>query len=142
MRRGGEKHLKPRYVIDTGPLLLYFAGNEQVRQLIRDAASGLNDSYTCDLNLAELHYKTCETFGREVADIRYTSLRNSGITVLSTDDRLTRSAAILKCAHRGKMSLADAYYLALAQRLRGTLVTTDHMLRDLGLVNTQLIKIS
>ena len=97
---------------------------------------------TCDLIMAELFYKTCESLGREVADIRYVSLRNSAVKVVATDERLTRMAGRLKCVCRGRISLADAYVIAVAQMLRGTLVTTDHLLEEFNLVDTRLLKIS
>jgi predicted nucleic acid-binding protein len=93
------------------------------------------------LSLAELYYKTCETFGREVADLRYTSIRNSGIIPVATDERLTRDAGGVKCSYRGKISLADAYVIAAARRVKGTLVTTDHMICDLGIVKTKLLEV-
>lgn len=95
----------------------------------------------CDVSLAELYYKTCEVFGVEVADLRYTSIRNSGITPVGTDERLTRDAGGVKCQHRGKISLADAYVIATAKRVRGTLVTTDHAIKDLRIVDTKLIEV-
>jgi len=42
--------------------------------------------------MTELHYKTCEKFGREVADIRSLSIRHSKITILRIDEKLTRIA--------------------------------------------------
>lgn len=117
--RGGKRPLKKsRLVFDTGPLLLYFAEDTRVKDLINGISAGTDEGYTCDTSLAELYYKTCEAFGREVADLRYTSLRNSSITIAATDERLTRMAGVLKCAHRGKLALADAYIIAVAQRLR------------------------
>jgi predicted nucleic acid-binding protein len=92
--------------------------------------------------MAELYYKTCETLGREVADLRETSLRNSALKVVATDERLTRVAGGLKCKCRGRISLADAYVIAVAQRLRGTLVTTDHLIAELNIVETKMLKIS
>ena len=100
------------------------------------------EGYTCDLIMAELYYKTCEALGREVADIRYASLRNSAVKVVATDERLTRMAGRLKCVCRGRVSLADAYVIAVAQMLRGTLVTTDHLIEELGVVETRLLEIS
>jgi predicted nucleic acid-binding protein len=93
------------------------------------------------VSLAELYYKTCEVFGREVADLRYTSIRNSGIIPVATDERLTRDAGGVKCLHRGKISLADAYVIATAKRFKGTLVTTDHVISGLGIVKTRLLEV-
>lgn len=100
------------------------------------------EGYTCDLTMAELYYKTCESLGREVADIRYVSLRNSAVKVVATDERLTRTAGRLKCVCRGRISLADAYVIAVAQGLKGALVTTDHLIEELGIVETKLLEIS
>jgi len=60
---------------------------------------------------------------------------------VATDERLTREAGGVKCQHRGKISLADAYVIATAKRLRGTLVTTDHVISDLGVVETKLLAV-
>ena len=109
--------------------------------MLDGVASGTSEGYTCDTNLAEFYYKTCETFGKEVADLRYTSLRNSEITTIATDERLTRMAGVLKCVHRGKLALADTYVIAAAQKLGGTLITTDHLIDELKLVKTRLLKI-
>ncbi len=105
-------------------------------------ASGSVDGYTCDLNMAELYYKTCETFGREVADLRYMSFRKSTLKVVATDEGLTRAAGRLKCVSRGRISLADAYVIAVAQRVKGMLVTTDHAIEELGVVETRTLMIS
>jgi predicted nucleic acid-binding protein len=140
--RGEERPLKKsRLIFDTGPLLLYFAEDKRVKDMLDGISAGTAEGYTCDTSLAELYYKTCETFGREVADLRYASIRNSMITVLTTDGRLTRTAGGLKCAHRGKLALADAYIIAVAQSLKGTLVTTDHLIEELKLVETRLLQI-
>ena len=93
------------------------------------------------MSLVELYYKTCEVFGREVADLRYTSIRNSRITPVATNERLTREAGWIKCQHRGKISLADAYVIATAKSLRGTLITTDHLISDLGIVETKILTV-
>lgn len=90
--------------------------------------------------MTELYYKTCEKFGREVADIRSLSIRHSKITILRIDEKLTRIAGTLKCAHKDKISLADAYTLAATKAVGGTLITTDHQLAELKLVQTRLLQ--
>jgi predicted nucleic acid-binding protein len=97
--------------------------------------------YTCEVNLAEFHYKTCEKLGREVAELRQTSIRHFKISVLTIDERLTRIAGSLKCIHRGKLSLADAYIVAVTKTLEGTLITTDPRLAELRLVKTHLLHV-
>ncbi|NWG09109.1 MAG: PIN domain-containing protein, partial [Nitrososphaerales archaeon] len=97
--------------------------------------------YTCETSMAEFYYKTCEKLGREVAEVRHMSIRHSKMSILATDERLTRIAGGLKCIHRGKLSLADAYILAVAKMLGGTLVTTDPRLLEIKLAQTRLLKI-
>lgn len=97
--------------------------------------------YTCEVNMAELYYKTCEKSGREIAEMRNTSIRHSKIVVLAVDERLTRIAGRIKCTYKGKISMADAYTLAAAKMHNATLITTDSQLADLKLVPTQLLHI-
>ncbi|MEN3016487.1 MAG: type II toxin-antitoxin system VapC family toxin [Candidatus Methanosuratincola petrocarbonis] len=133
--------MKGKYVLDTGPMLLYFAGDLEARSFFIEIANGRAEGYTCEMNMAELYYKTCERFGRETAAIREASIRNSGISVIPMDQQLTHMAGGLKCRHKGILSLTDAYLLAAAKILKGTLVTTDSVLESLNLVNVKLIPI-
>ncbi len=109
--------------------------------MLDEIAVGNVEGYTCEVNLAEFYYKTCEKLGREVAELRHTSIRHSKISVLALDERLTRIAGGLKCIHRGKLSLADAYISAVTKALGGTLVTTDSRLVELRLVKTHLLQV-
>jgi predicted nucleic acid-binding protein len=99
------------------------------------------EGYTCETNIAEFYNKTCERLGREAAEARHTSIRHSKIVVLAVDSRLTHVAGKLKCTERGKVSLADAYVVAAAKMLGGTLITTDQRLSELRLVQTRLLQI-
>lgn len=141
-KRGGEKLLRSsQLVFDTGPIFLYLAEDKQVREMFTLVRSGSVDGYTCETNLAEFYYKTCEKFGRQVADIRHTSIRESGLIIVPPDERLTHIAGELKCAYRGRISLADAYTIAVAKVYRGELVTTDPQIAELKITPTKLIKI-
>ena len=131
--------MKNSYVFDTGPLYLSFAGDKRVTKPLREVTKGIADGYTCEPNLAELYYKTCEKMGRETALLRYTSLRQSALVIAQPDDGLSRSAGELKCAHRTELSLVDAYTLALARRVRANLYTTDPRIARLKIVPTELI---
>jgi predicted nucleic acid-binding protein len=106
-----------------------------------EVARGRVEGCTCEINLAEFYYKTCEKLGREAAEVRHASLRNSELSILAINERLTRAAGGLKCVHKGRLSLADAYIVAVAKTLGGTLVTTDSRIGELKLVQTKLLKI-
>ncbi|MEM0054318.1 MAG: PIN domain-containing protein [Nitrososphaeria archaeon] len=131
---------KSRIVFDTGSLFLYFAGEENVKGMFEEVFSGKVVGYTCEVNMAEFYYKTCEKFGREVAKIRDTSVRHSKLIVLGIDGKLTLIAGGIKCAYKDKISLTDAYTLAASKMLGAILVTTDKQLAELKLVQTKLIQ--
>ena len=88
------------------------------------------------VNLSEFYYKTCQKLGKPVADIRYYQARRSGIIIVETDEELTRAAGVEKCRQPHNLSLADCYALALARRLRATLLTTDGELAKVKDVRT------
>lgn len=109
--------------------------------MLNEVLSGRAEGYTCEINLAEFYYKTCEKFGREVAEIRNTSIRNANISIIPLDEKLTRIAGGLKCIHKGKLSLADAYVIAVTRAYDGTLITTDTRIVELNLVSTKFLQI-
>lgn len=127
--------------LDTGPLFLYFAEDERAKELVNEVQEGRTQAHSCETNLAEFYYKTCEKFGREVAELRSASIRASKIHIESPNEQLTRMAATLKCTYRAKLSLADAYILATCKLHGGTLVTTDKTLKELRLMPTTLLEI-
>jgi hypothetical protein len=130
---------KNKLVFDTGPLFLYFAGDEQVKQMFNDIKNYKTEGYTCETNLTELYYKTCEKLGRQIAQIRYASIRNVGFSIMPIDEKISYIAANLKCVCRGKLSLVDAYIVALAKQQRGTLITTDPRISELNMTHTKLL---
>lgn len=135
------KRLKTnRYTFDTGPLLLYFGEDLRVKRLLDEVRHRRAMGSTCETNLVELHYKTCEKLGRETARIRYLSTRRSGLSVVAPDENLSRMAGELKCEHRGKLSLVDAYIVAVAIAERSTLITSDSRISELNLVSTKLLE--
>jgi predicted nucleic acid-binding protein len=129
-----------RYTFDTGPLFLYFGEDVRVKKLLDEVWNRKVVGSTCEPNLAELYYKTCEKLGRETARIRYLSVRRSGLNVFAPNETLSRSAGELKCKYRGKLSLVDAYVLAVAAEERSTLITSDPRIAEIAVVPTRLIE--
>ncbi|MBO3842085.1 MAG: PIN domain-containing protein [Candidatus Brockarchaeota archaeon] len=132
---------KDKLIFDTGPLLLYFAEDNRVKGFFDEVIVDKAEGYTCEVNIAELYYKTCEKLGREAAEVRSASIRHSKISILPLDERLTRVAGSLKCIHRDKFSLVDAYILAATKMLGGILITTDSRLVEPKIVQAKLIQI-
>lgn len=114
-----------KYVFDAGILALFFAGDERVRGFFEEVEAGRARGYLCEVNLAEFYYKACEKLGKAVAELRYHQLRSSKLSIVSTDEELTKLAGEEKCEHRRALSLADCFALALAKRERAVLLTTD-----------------
>jgi predicted nucleic acid-binding protein len=92
--------------LDTGAIMLHFADDRQIRET--KIISGTLESHTCETNIAELYYKTCETLGIDVAEMRTTKIRNSNVEIHPVEEILTKKAGSLKYKYRGKISLADA----------------------------------
>ncbi len=142
MKRRGEESLKDRrLVLDTGALFLYFAGDEETTKIIDSRRSAGLELLTCEVVMAEFYYKTCEKFGRDVAELRCTSIRKSGIAVEPIDEKLTSIASIFRCKNRAKVSLADSYVIALCKVKDARLITTDGLLKELNPNQTTLLKV-
>jgi len=117
-----------RYVIDAGVLALYLIDDARVKPFFNELAQRKAQFFICDVNLSEYYYKVCEKIGKEIADVRYFQVRGSDIVSVSTDEELTKKAGENKCKHRGKLSLADCFALALSQLKKATILTTDSKL--------------
>ena len=65
----------------------------------------------------------------------------SGLSVVAPDESLSCLAGELKCQHRGKLSLVDAYIVAVAITERSTLITSDSRISELNLVSTKLLEL-
>jgi len=68
-------------------------------------------------------------------------LRSSPIRIVGVDEDLTLRAARLRLRHYSRLSLADCYLIALAGKLRATIITTDSALRDVERVNVVLLRV-
>ncbi len=131
MIEGGKLELrKPKYFLDTGAIALYFAGIPEIRRYVTEAAKGLCEVYTSELNMAELYYKIALKLGEDTAKIYYASLRNSSINIVSITEEYTLEAAKLKLRYYNVLSLADCYVIAISRYLGAKIVTTDEKIKD------------
>jgi predicted nucleic acid-binding protein len=121
--------------------MLHFTDDKQVRETMTKIENGTLESHTCEPNIAELYYKTCENLGSDVAEVRARAIRESSIEIHQIDPILTARAGPLKCKYRGKISLADAYILATSLEYRCRLISTDPRLKELNLVSTSLLSV-
>lgn len=112
-----------RYVHDSFSLLAHFReepGAPRVRQLI---ASSQHQHWITVINLGEVQYKVAREEGDDRADSVIGSALDLPIQLVEADFVLAIDAARIKA--RFRMSYADCFAAALAQRLSAIVVTGD-----------------
>lgn len=138
MRKGGRK-LKEKYVIDAGPLSLFFAGKKDVKKFFEEMYNNNVIIYMNEVNLGEFIYNYISKVGKDIAIARHRYIRNSPIRIISPNENITETAAILKSKY-SYLSLADAYLIATAKKIGGKVITTDEDIEKTKEI--QYIKIS
>lgn len=113
------------YALDAGPMIA-FLDNEPGAEVVEDVLTEPGSRcYAHIFNLAEVYYIYARRGGLTLAEASVEALSDAGI--IARDDNDTaywKEAASFKAAHA--IALPDAFCLALARRLGGTVVTTDH----------------
>jgi predicted nucleic acid-binding protein len=98
-------------------------GFERVRDLLKAGKRGEIDLHASFVTLTEMRYILTYDRGAEKAARISGALRKFPVQWHHSDDALRDDAAKLKAAH--KVSFADAFVAATAQRLNATLVHKD-----------------
>jgi predicted nucleic acid-binding protein len=114
------------YVVDTGALSLFYAGDERIKPFFAKIQDGRAHGYVASTNLAEFYYKICQKLGRETALVRFHQTQTILEEVVAGGE-LAESAGLNKCRY-SHLSLADAFAAALAEKIGATLLTTDEAL--------------
>lgn len=106
--------------------MIAFLANEPGAEAVEDVLTEPGSTcYAHAFNLCEVYYLYYRRGGAAVADGTIHDLLDLGIIARNDlDTAFWKSAGALKGRHA--LSLPDAFCIALAQRLRGTVVTTDH----------------
>ena len=115
-----------RVVFDTSAFLTLTGdepGADRVQAHVTDAIAGRVQLHASFVSLTEVEYITLQEEGEEVAQQRLAEVRTLPIQWHHSDNALCSAAAKLKAAHR--ISFADSFVAALAQRLDATLVHKD-----------------
>ena len=113
-------------VFDTSAFLTLTGeepGADTVQQFITDALADLVVLHASFVSLTEVEYITRQAEGEETARQRLADIEALPVQWLHSDDALCSEAANLKAAH--KVSFADAFVAATAQRLNAMLVHKD-----------------
>lgn len=101
-------------------------GGDVVDRMLRDSR---NSCYAHSINLCEVYYDVLRAADEATADRAITDLLSAGVIEREEmDSGLWREAGKIKS--RGRISIADAFCAALAQRVGGEAVTSDR--REFG----------
>ena len=109
------------HVLDTSALFCLIEdepGAQEVAAVLRSGSAS-----ACFLSLMEVFYITCQRRGTEAAERRHQQIKALPIEIVESDDALGLSAGRIKASHR--LSLADAWIAATAERLDAVLVHKD-----------------
>ena len=126
--------------LDAGPMVAYIQhepGEDVVAGLLEDAET---ICYAHAINILEVHYHFLRGYNQQTADKALENLIADGVIIREDMDMdFLRMISALKS--RGRISLADCFCIALAQRLGGEVVTTDHHEFD-ALVSLNIVPIN
>lgn len=114
-----------KYILDAGPMIALL-DDEPGADIVEDVLTEPGCTcYAHIFNLAEIYYIYFRRGGTTVAEEALTSLFEVGIIMRDDHDPIFwKDAATMKGLHA--IAFPDTFCLALARRLTGTVVTTDH----------------
>lgn len=128
------------YLFDAGVLSLFYEGDPYVKPYFERVSSPRANGYISEVNLAEFYYKAASIKGMVTVDAWYRQIRQSHLTIISPDEKITRRAGIWKLK-RSDLSLADCFALATTQEVAQVLLTTDSALTKIKDVKAVLFRI-
>jgi predicted nucleic acid-binding protein len=114
-----------RYVLDACAIISLIK-NEDGALIVGQALEADNNvCFVHALNLCEVYYDCLRRHGKEPAEQLLANLINAGLVVRDDMDLdFWKNAGTLKA--RGRISLADCFAVALAEREDAVLLTSDH----------------
>lgn len=112
------------YVLDACAMIAYLngeSGAQLVDEMLKDAG---RECFAHSINLCEVYYDALRAADEATADQAITDLLDAGVIERDEmDSSLWRQAGKIKSG--GRISIADAFCAALAQRVGGEAVTAD-----------------
>ena len=114
-----------RFVLDACAIISLIK-NEDGALIVRQALEADNNvCFVHAVNLCEVYYDCLRCHGKDPAEQLLTNLIEAGLVVRNDMDMdFWKSAGALKA--RGRISLADCFAVALAEREDAVLLTSDH----------------
>lgn len=121
------------FLLDTSAFLAlveHEPGRDRVRELMEAALRGETWLHACFVSLTGVRYIVIYKRGPATADQTISELKAQPVCWTHSDDALCAEAAGWKAAH--KLSFADAFVVAAAQRAHATVVHKDPEMAALG----------
>lgn len=121
------------YVLDSYAVLAYLqneAGADDVEKLLVEAAAGKAILFMSAVNFGEAACVIQRKAGQAKKYLFFSIMNVLPIEVTAVDGELALGAAEIKAAHA--ISFAGCFALALARRVRGTVVTGDPDFEKVG----------
>ena len=130
-------------VLDANALIAYLE-DEPGAALVEGILNGPTDvSFVHSINLCEVYYGARREHGEQAAQAAIAELRKAGLSIREDmDEDFWQEAGRLKADYR-KISLADCFCAALANRIGGEVVTADREyepLKDSGACKVRFIR--
>lgn len=125
--------LPDAFLLDTSAFLALVErepGRDRVRELIEAAIRGEMLLHACFVSLTEVRYIVIYKRGPATADETIAELKALPVRWVHSDDGLCAEAAEWKANH--KVSLADAFVVAAAQRVQAIVLHKDPEMLALG----------
>ena len=119
------------YVLDTFALMAYFQdepSSDAIETLLTQALDAQVAVCVSLISVGELYYMIYRKRGAARADEIWSDLQQFPVAVYPVSEARVLAAARLKATHR--VSYADAFSIALAQELDGTVITGDPEFKD------------
>lgn len=117
------------HILDAGPMMAWLKAEPGAPRVSQILADNPGECFAHVFNLTEVYYLTFRQGGVALAEAVIETLLNAGIIPREdADTAFWKDAATFKGSHA--LALPDAFCLALARRLFGTVVTTDHAEMD------------
>ncbi len=132
--------MSEQFVLDAWALLAILQGEEpaasRVSELLHAGERQEADLLLSMINLGEVYYRTGRRISRAAAAAALKEIRRLSLTLVPVTDDLVLAAADFKMEYA--ISYADAFAVALADRMGATLVSGDPELHQLhGRVNLE-----
>jgi predicted nucleic acid-binding protein len=113
------------HVFDAGPMMAILKGELGSQVAAKTLIDNPGECFAHVFNLTEIYYLFFRSGGAMAAEAAVQTLLTAGIIPREdADTAFWKDAATFKGKH--PLALPDAFCLALAVRLSGTVVTTDH----------------